>query len=575
MRAPNRLRLLAPHLRPSRGRIIVAAIAFVAKDSPLWVLPLITADVIDLLIENASPQALIAPAACAAGVVLLNIGANAVYIRAYFSTVRYLGARLRSELATQLQTLTIGYHSRSSSAVVQTKLVRDVENVELMLQQSFGPILNAGSVLVGACVVVAIRVPTFLLVFALAVPLAVFLMRWLRSHTTDANERLRLEIEAMSSRVSEMGSLMPLTRAHGLENVAVNRVESSAERVRAAGFDLDRINGRFGAISWASFQILSLACLFGAASLSLMGAVAISAGDVVLLSSYFGLLTGTLVTAFQLAPLITRGLESTASINEVLAANDIEHNDGKPPVGDIGGGLSFQSVTYAYSGKAAIRDLTLDIHAGESVAFIGPSGSGKSTLLNLALGLLKPDVGHVLIDGTDLQSIDLRSFRRHLSVVPQEPVLFQGTIRDNVTYGLSGVTDTDLHHAFEQSNASDFISALPHGWDTVVGERGGQLSGGQRQRIAIARALIRNPRILLLDEATSALDAAAEKAVREALDNLREGRTTLIVAHRLSTIRSADRIAVLQSGHLAEIGTHTELLKRDGIYAQLLETSSN
>ena len=574
MRAAERFRLLVPHLRPRRGRIVIAALAFVVKDSPLWVLPVITADVIDLLIARAAPVALLAPAVAGIAVVGVNVFANGVYVCYYFSTVRGLGARLRSELASRLQALTIGYHARSNSAVVQTKLVRDVENVELMLQQSFGPILNATSILVGASVVVAVRVPIFLIVFALTVPIAVVLIRWLRARTAGADERLRREIEAMSVSVSEMGALMPVTRAHGLERVAVGRVTSSAERVRSASYELDRINGRFSAISWASFQTLSLACLFGASLLALSGAVPVTAGDVVLVSSYFGLLTGTLVTALQLAPLITRGFESLASIDEVMSEDEIEDNEGKPAVERLTGGLRFDGVRLDYGAKTAIDDVTLTIQPGESVAFVGPSGSGKSTLLNLALGLLAPTSGRVLVDGMDLRDIDLRSYRRQVAVVPQEPVLFQGSIRENVAYGLEAVSDEELREALRLANASGFIDELPLGWDTVVGERGGRLSGGQRQRIAIARALVRDPRVLLLDEATSALDAESERAVREALDHLKEGRTTLIVAHRLSTIRSASRIAVLHSGRLVEVGSHEELLQRDGSYAALLRASA-
>lgn len=574
MRAPDRLSSLFPHLRPHRGRIAVAGVAFVLKDSPLWVLPVITADVIDLLIGRASPSALLLPAAVAVGVIALNVGANAVYVRTYFSVVRGLGARLRSELASQLQALTIGYHARSSTAVVQTKLVRDVENVELMLQQSFGPVLNATSILIGAAVIVAVRVPVFLIVFAFTVPIAVVLMRWLRSHTSGADERLRREIETMAVHVSEMGALMPITRAHGLERVAVDRVESSAERVRSAGFELDRINGRFSAISWASFQTLSLVCLFGATALALSGAVPISPGDVVLLSSYFGLLTGSLATAFQLAPLITRGLASVGSIDEVLSEDEVEQNEGKPAVGPLTGALRFDRVTFSYGDKAAVADLSVSVEPGESVAFVGPSGSGKSTVLNLALGLLAPTRGRVLLDGLDLRDIDLRSYRRQVAVVPQEPVLFQGSIRDNVAYGLDAVDDDRIREALRLANAAELVDGLPHGWDTVVGERGGQLSGGQRQRIAIARALVRDPRVLVLDEATSALDAASERAVREALEHLTAGRTTLIVAHRLSTIRSATRIAVMQAGRIVELGSHAELVERDGAYAGLLKASA-
>ncbi|MFF7682209.1 ABC transporter ATP-binding protein [Microbacterium sp. NPDC007973] len=564
-------RPMRPFLRPHRLRIAIAALAFIVKDSPLWVLPIVTAEVIDALIAEAAPAALVPWAFLAAAVMIVNVSANAVYVRAYFAAVRGLGADLRRSLTQRLQTLSLSYHSRSASALAQTKLVRDVENVELMLQQSFGPVLTAATVLVGASVTIGVRAPAFLVFFAVAVPLAVLLIRWLRSRTSAANERFRREVERFSTRISEMGSLLSVTRAHALEAVAVERVTSSAERVRVAGFDLDRINGRFGAMSWASFQVLSLACLFGAVLGALTGVVAVSAGDVILLSSYFGLLTATTVAVFQLAPLLTRGRESISSMQELLTADEVEQNEGKPALSRISGDIRFDAVTFAYAREPVLHDVDLTVAAGETVAFIGPSGSGKSTLLHLALGLISPDRGRVSIDGHDLVDIDRRTYRRFVSVVPQEPVLFAASIRENVAYGLPDLDDDAVWNALAGANAQSFVRQLPEGWDTVVGERGASLSGGQRQRLAIARALARDPRVLLLDEATAALDGESEAAVNDALATLRAGRTTLIVAHRLSTIRAADRIVVLDAGRVIQQGDHDALAATEGYYRTMLQ----
>jgi ATP-binding cassette subfamily B protein len=322
-------------------------------------------------------------------------------------------------------------------------------------------------------------------------------------------------------------------------------------------------------VGWAIFQVFQVICLAFTGVLALRAVIL--PGDITLYQSYFSTIVSQVSSLMSLIPTIAKGIESVNSIGEVLLEEDIEHNEGKKPLDKVEGEFSFQDVSFRYNNtdKNVLHHLDLDVEKGETIALVGESGAGKSTILNLVIGFNFATEGKVLIDGEDISEIDLRTYRRHLAVVPQTSILFSGTIRDNIVYGIDDVSEEQLKEVVKAANLTDLVESLPNGLDTMVGEHGGKLSGGQRQRISIARALIRNPKVIVLDEATSALDSISEKLIQEALNNLTKDRTTFIVAHRLSTIRDADKIAVIADGHCVEYGTFDELMALKGEFYQM------
>jgi len=560
-----------------RGRVYGAVALYVIKQSPASLLPLAVGMIVDALTQGgagAFNKILI----IAAGYFLLllqNPLVHTYFVRLMSGALRHMQFNLRSALVERLQQLSIAFYEEKQSSTLQTKILRDVDAIDGLCRHLMHTGLNGLLVVVYVAVIALIKQPLLAVYFLVTVPVGVALLKLFDRRFREQYQALRVETEQMNARVGEMLQMLPVTRAHGLESVETRSVRGVFERIRERGLQVDTLTEFFAASSWFTFMCFQLACLVFSAWLVVHHRITV--GDAVMYHTYFGMLIGAVQQFLSVFPALAQGADAIRSLGEVLEAESLERNDGKPAAPNpLRGEIIFENAGFSYprGREVALSDINLRIAPGETVAFVGESGAGKSTLVNLAIGFRQPTTGGVKLDGHDLRELDLRTYRRQIGVVPQTTLLFNGSLRENVTYGLEKISDDAVWQVLADANLASFARALPRGLDTPLGESGALLSGGQRQRLAIARALIRHPRLVILDEATSALDTESERLVQEALVRLTQGRTTLIVAHRFSTIRHAHRIVVLSGGRIVEVGMQSELMARHGVFHRLASLQS-
>ena len=565
------LKILFSLYKGNYTKLVLSAVCFFIKHSPYLAIPIITSNIVNIATTPAehSIHEFWVNIIVIAVFLACNIPFHYLHVMLYSKAIRNVEAGVRCSLVKKLQELSIAYHKEMKSGRLQSKIMRDVEAVETLSSQLFVGVLGIVVNISVAIVVVFLKSRMVFVFFLLAIPVAAATVALFNGKMKQRNREFRQEMEETSAKVMEMVELIPITRAHALENEEVKKMDHQLSKVAKRGYKLDVIQSIFGGVSWTTFQTFQMICLAFTGYLAYIGKITV--GEVVLYQTYFSTIVNQVSNLVNMIPVMAKGFESVSSIGEVLLAHDVEDNEGKLKVKDIKGEFVFKDASFRYkdSNKPILDHLNLEIHAGETLALVGESGAGKSTILNMIMGFNRLDTGNIYLDGTDMSTIDMRSVRKHLAVVPQNTILFSGTIRDNITYGLPDISDEKLNEVIKAVNLENLIEELPEGVDTLLGEHGDTLSGGQRQRISIARALIRDPKIIVLDEATSALDSISEKHIQSAINHLAKGRTMIVVAHRLSTIRDADRIAVIHEGRCSEIGTYEELMEKKGEFYQL------
>ena len=559
-------------LKDNTGSFILSLFTFILKNLPVWVMPIITANIIDLAgmaKTDAVIHEIVVNSIVLAAVLLQNIPTHVIYSRITDKMLRRTGAGLRSAVVKKLQHLSITYHKEIETGKIQSKFLKDIESVDALstnLMKILIPNIIVAIVSIGISVYNSGIVTLFFLVI---IPANILITQLFRKKMRKKNHLYRVENESVSAKLSNMLEMLTVTKAHGLEDEEIAHFEQNVRYLMARGLDVDKTNSYFGSASWVIANILSGACLIFCAVLALNGMI--STGDIVLYQSLFGSINAAVQTIINVLPTFSTGFEAVSSISEIMMSKDVEDSRGKRKLDHIEGNVRFENVYYKYPNGAqyVVENFNLDVKKGECIAVVGASGSGKSTIMNLIIGFLQPTEGHLYIDENDITEISLSDYRHSISVVPQNSILFAGTIRENITYGMEKIDEKKIEEVAEMANLNEFVKDLPNGLDTFIGEHGGKLSGGQKQRITIARALIRDPKILILDEATSALDNISEYHVQKAISGLIKGRTTFIVAHRLSTIRDADRIVVMDAGKCVEMCTYEQLMAKKGKFYEL------
>jgi ATP-binding cassette subfamily B protein len=468
----------------------------------------------------------------------------------------------------RLQKLSITYHREIEEGKIQSKILRDLESVEgyyRTILQHFTTVLIGA---IGSAAIAIWKSPIAAAFFVVVIPVYLTVSFAFSKPLKRQSRKLRKDNEKLSAKLTTTLQMMSLTKSHGLVEMENKEVGKKIDAVTKSGLKLDRTNASFGSASWVCSQAFSLACLAFCVVLAIKGLM--TPGEVVLFQTLFGTISGSVAMLIAVYPSFVAGNEAVSSIAEIMQNDAVEH-DNKKRVKEMKGEVEFKGVCYHYpdSSKLVVDNFNLSVRQGERIAIVGSSGSGKSTVMNLIIGLLSPTSGEIYVDGAPMSKMSMQSYRKFISVVPQNSILFSGTIRENITYGLKTYSEKAFQQAVEDANIKEFLDILPNGLESPVGEHGDKLSGGQKQRISIARALIRDPKILILDEATSALDNVSEYHVQKAIDKLVSARTTFIVAHRLSTIRDADRIVVMDQGVAVEMGTYEELMEKKGKFYEL------
>lgn len=564
----NYMRLLA-YIKPYTRRLALAVVCIIMAAGANLYLPWIIKDMIDDVLMS---KDMVMLNLIAAGILVVMFTRGVFYYGQSY-LVSYVGQRViidvRSVLFRKFQRMPLSYYDKQQTGTVMSYITNDVAVMQSAIVDNLIELVTEGSILIGSLAMMIYLDWKLSLLTLMTIPLVGFAMKIFGRKLKRSSTVIQERVAEITSLLQESISAIRVVKSFVRESYEIKRFEEQNWR----NFQAAMKNVKLSSLLTPTVEFLAAIAVtfivwFG--GYEVVNEV-ITAGELVAFLTYAVNLANPVKRLSRVYAAIQKAMAAAERVFDIMDLDEkITDVPGAKPLPPIKGKVEFKDITFSYKeGQPALQHIFLKAEPGQMIALVGPSGSGKSTIANLIPRFYDVDSGVITIDDHDIRQVTADSLREQIGLVPQETMLFSTSVMENIRYGRLEATDEEVIEAAKAANAEEFIKELPEGYDTKLGERGLNLSGGQRQRLAIARAILKNPRVLILDEATSALDTESEKIVQDALDNLMVGRTSFVIAHRLSTIFNADQIFVVENGHLREHGTHEELLAAGGLYSNL------